>query len=63
LNHFSTTELPLSVAEDVAAIASIVLGFLAPLLALVLMAATIFFIARLALRVRRRRRAAVRARS
>jgi hypothetical protein len=47
----------LSVAEDVAAIASIVLGFLAPLLALVLMAATIFFIARLALRVRRRRRA------
>jgi hypothetical protein len=53
----------LSVAEDVAAIASIILGFLAPLLALVLMAATIFFIARLALRVRRRRRAAARARS
>ena len=51
----------LSVAEDVAAIASIVLGFLAPLLALVLMAATIFFIARLALRVRRRRRMAARA--
>ena len=53
----------LSVAEDVAAIASIVLGFLAPLVALALMATTIFFIARLALRVRRRRRAAVRARS
>jgi Domain of unknown function (DUF4126) len=50
----------LSVVEDVAAIASIVIGFLAPLLALVLMAVTIFFIARLALRVRRRRRAAVR---
>ena len=48
----------LSVAEDVAAIASIVLGFLAPLLALVLMAATVFFIARIALRVRRRRAAA-----
>ncbi|MFL5539863.1 MAG: DUF4126 domain-containing protein [Longimicrobiaceae bacterium] len=53
----------LSVAEDVAAIASIVLGFLAPLVALVLMALTVFFIARLALRVRRRRRAAARARS
>jgi hypothetical protein len=53
----------LSVAEDVAAIAAIILGFLAPLLALVLMAATIFFIARLALRVRRRRRVAVRTRS
>jgi|tagenome__1003787_1003787.scaffolds.fasta_scaffold20983189_3 hypothetical protein len=53
----------LSVAEDVAAIAAIILGFLVPLLALVLMAATIFFIARLALRVRRRRREAVRARS
>jgi len=51
----------LSIAEDVAAIASIVLGFLAPLLALVLMAVTIFFIARLALRVRRRRRAAAQA--
>ncbi|HET7461381.1 MAG TPA: DUF4126 domain-containing protein [Longimicrobium sp.] len=51
----------LSVAEDVAAVVSIVLGFLAPLLALVLMAVTIFFIARLALRVRRRRRAAARA--
>jgi hypothetical protein len=49
----------LSVVEDVAAVASIVLGFLAPLLALVLMAATIFFIVRLALRVRRRRRASV----
>jgi len=53
----------LSVAEDAAAIASIAIGFLAPLLALVLMAVTIFFIARLALRVRRRRRAAARARS
>jgi hypothetical protein len=53
----------LSVAEEVAAVASIVIGFLAPLLALVLMAVTIFFIARLALRVRRRRRAAARARS
>ncbi len=53
----------LSVAEDVAAVASIILGFLAPLLALVLMAVTIFFIARLALRVRRRRRAAMRPRS
>jgi len=51
----------LSVAEDVAAIASVILGFLAPLVALVLMAVTIFFIARLALRVRRRRRAAARA--
>jgi hypothetical protein len=47
----------LSVMEDVAAVASIILGFLAPLLALVLMAVTIFFIVRLALRVRRRRRA------
>lgn len=45
-----------------AAIASIALGFLAPLVALVLMAVTIFFIARLALRVRRRRRAAMQAR-
>jgi len=53
----------LSVAEDVAAVVSIILGFLAPLVALVLMAATIVFIARLALRVRRRRRAAARARS
>jgi Domain of unknown function (DUF4126) len=53
----------LSVAEDVAAVASILLGFLAPLLALALMAITIFIIARLALRVRRRRRAAARARS
>jgi Domain of unknown function (DUF4126) len=51
----------LSIAEDLAAIAAIILGFLAPLLALVLMAATIFFIARLALRVRRRRKAAARA--
>ena len=50
----------LSVAEDVAAVAAIVLGFLAPLLALALMAVTIFFIVRLALRVRRRRRAPVR---
>ena len=50
----------LSIAEDVAAIAAILLGLLAPLLALVLMAITIFFVARLALRVRRRRRAAVR---
>jgi hypothetical protein len=47
----------------VAAIASILLGFLAPLVALALMAATVFFIARLALRVRRRRRAAARARN
>ncbi|HEX6368503.1 MAG TPA: DUF4126 domain-containing protein [Longimicrobium sp.] len=53
----------LSIAEDVAAVAAIILGFLAPLLALALMAVTIFLIARLALRVRRRRRAAVRARS
>lgn len=53
----------LSIAEDVAAIASIILGFLAPLIALALMALTIFFIARLALRVRRRRRAAAHARS
>jgi len=52
----------LSVVEDVAAVASILLGFLAPLLALVLMAVTIFFIARLALRVRRRRRTAAQAR-
>lgn len=51
----------LSIAEDVAAVAAIILGFLAPLLALALMAMTIFFIARLALRVRRRRRAAGRA--
>jgi hypothetical protein len=49
----------LSIAEDVAAVAAIILGFLAPLLALVLMAMTVFFIVRLALRVRRRRRAAV----
>jgi|GEM_PF-208818 len=53
----------LSVAEDVAAIVAIVVGFLVPLLALVLMAVTIFFIARLALRVRRRRREAAQARS
>lgn len=53
----------LSLVEDVAAVVSIILGFLAPLLALVLMAVTIFFIARLALRVRRRRKAAARARS
>jgi hypothetical protein len=52
----------LSVAEDVAAVVSIVVGFLAPLLALVLMALTIFFIARLALRVRRRRGASARQR-
>jgi hypothetical protein len=51
----------LSIAEDVAAIAAIILGLLAPLLALALMGITIFFIVRLALRVRRRRRAAVRA--
>lgn len=51
----------LSLAEDVAAVASIILGFLAPLLALGMMAMTVFFIARLALRVRRRRRAAGRA--
>jgi hypothetical protein len=50
----------LSVAEDVAAVASIILGFLAPLVALLSMAVTIFFIARLALRVRRRRRAQAR---
>ncbi|HYJ80857.1 MAG TPA: DUF4126 domain-containing protein [Longimicrobiaceae bacterium] len=50
----------LSVAEDLAAVVAIILGFLAPLLALLLMAVTIFFIARLALRVRRRRRAAAR---
>ncbi|HEX2078541.1 MAG TPA: DUF4126 domain-containing protein [Longimicrobium sp.] len=49
----------LSIAEDVAAIASIVIGFLAPLLALVLLAVTLFFVARLAFRVRRRRRATV----
>jgi hypothetical protein len=48
----------LSVAEDVAAVAAIVLGFLLPLVALALMAVTIFFIARIALRVRRRRAAA-----
>ncbi|HEV3048949.1 MAG TPA: DUF4126 domain-containing protein [Longimicrobium sp.] len=53
----------LSIVEDVAAVAAIILGFLAPLLALLLMAATIFFIVRLALRVRRRRRAAGQARS
>jgi hypothetical protein len=53
----------LSVAEDVAAVASIILGFVAPLLALALMAMTIFFIARLALRVRRRRKAVERARN
>ena len=52
----------LSLAEDVAAIASIILGFLAPLVALVLMAVTIFLIARLALRVRRRRRASAQGR-
>ena len=52
----------LSIVEDVAAVAAIVIGFLAPLLALVLMAVAIFFVARLALRVRRRRREAVRAR-
>ena len=50
----------LSVGEDVAAVASILLGWVAPFLALALMAVTIFFIARLALRVRRRRRATVR---
>ena len=53
----------LSVAEDVAAVASIILGFLAPLLALVLTAVMIFLVVRLALRVRRHRRAAARARS
>ena len=46
----------LSVAEDVAAVTSILVGFLAPLLALALIAVTVFFIVRLALRVRRRRR-------
>lgn len=51
----------LSVAEDVAAVTAIVLGFLAPLLALLLMAVTVFFIVRLALRVRRRRRSTARA--
>jgi hypothetical protein len=51
----------LSVVEDVAAIASIIVGFLAPLIALALMAVAIFFLVRLALRVRRRRRAAARA--
>lgn len=50
----------LSIAEDVAAVAAIILGFLAPLLALALMAVTVFLIARLAFRVRRRRRAAAR---
>ena len=50
----------LSIAEDVAAVATIIIGFLAPLLALALMAAAIFFLARLAFRVRRRRRAAMR---
>jgi hypothetical protein len=50
----------LSVAEDVAAIGAIVIGFLAPLLALAVMAVTVFFIVRLALRVRRRRRTAAR---
>ncbi len=53
----------LSVMEDVAAVASILLGFLAPFVALLLMAVTIFFIVRLALKVRRRRRTAVQARS
>jgi hypothetical protein len=48
----------LSIAEDVAAVAAIIIGFLAPLIALAVMAVTIFFIARLALRVRRRRRTA-----
>jgi Domain of unknown function (DUF4126) len=50
----------LSVAEDLAAVTSIILGFLVPVFALVLMAVTIFFLARLAFRVRRRRRAAAR---
>lgn len=45
----------LSVLEDVAAVSAIILGFLAPLLALALMAGTIFLLVRLALRVRRRR--------
>jgi Domain of unknown function (DUF4126) len=53
----------LSLAEDVAAVAAIVIGFLAPVLALLMMAAVIFFIVRLALRVRRRRRTAARPRS
>lgn len=48
----------LSVAEDLAAVASIVIGFLAPLVALALMAVAIFFTVRLALRVRRGRRTA-----
>jgi hypothetical protein len=52
----------LSVVEDVAAIGAIVLGFIAPLLALVVAAVLIFLLARFALRVRRRRRAAARAR-
>jgi hypothetical protein len=51
----------LSVLEDVAAVAALILGFLAPLLALAFVAITVFAIARLALRVRRRRRAAARA--
>jgi hypothetical protein len=50
----------LSIAEDVAAVASIVIGFLAPLLALALMAVAIFFLVRLAFRMRGRRRAAPR---
>lgn len=50
----------LSIVEDVAAIASIIIGFVAPVLALVVMGATIFFLVRLAFRARRRRRAAVR---
>jgi hypothetical protein len=49
----------LSAAEDVVAVVSIILGFLVPGIALVLMAVSIFFLARFALRVRRRRRAAV----
>jgi hypothetical protein len=53
----------LSVAEDVAAVASIVIGFLAPLVALAMMAVAIFFVVRLALRVRRRRRAPAQPRS
>ncbi len=52
----------LSVAEDVAAVLAIVVGFLAPLMALGLVAVAIFVLARLAFRVRRRRRAAVRER-
>lgn len=43
----------LSVAEDVVAVTALVLGFLAPLLALALMAALCFVLVRLALRVRR----------